>query len=93
VLKKDFPYGKIIETLLLTQPLMMLPGFPVPIPGNVFLTAAPIFPVAFDSEFLEIVYENPSDNPAKLFSVCWALRKTGRSRMQFVLSVVVLASI
>jgi hypothetical protein len=44
VLKNDVPYGKIIKTLLTTQPLKMLPGFPVPIPGIVVLTAVPIFP-------------------------------------------------
>jgi hypothetical protein len=27
VLKKDVPYGKIIESMLLTQPLEMVPGY------------------------------------------------------------------
>jgi hypothetical protein len=36
----------------------MLPGFPVPIPGIVFLTAGQIFPGAFDSDFLRILPEN-----------------------------------
>jgi hypothetical protein len=53
VFKKDIPYGKIIKTPFSTQTLEMLPGFPVPIPGVVFLTAAPIFPAAFDSYFFE----------------------------------------
>jgi hypothetical protein len=45
VLKKDIHYGKIIETLLSTQPLEMMPGFPVPIPEIVFLTAAIVCPL------------------------------------------------
>jgi hypothetical protein len=36
----------------------MVPGFPIPIPGIVFLTAVPIFQVAFDSYFLKILDEN-----------------------------------
>jgi hypothetical protein len=39
MLKKDVPDGKIVESLLTTQPLEMLPGFSVPNPGIVFLTA------------------------------------------------------
>jgi hypothetical protein len=58
VLKKDVFCGKIIETLLTTQPHKMLPGFPVPIPEIVVLPAAPIFPGAFDSKPLKIVHEN-----------------------------------
>ena len=54
VLKKDVPYRKIIETPFSTKPLKMLPGFPVPIPGTVFLTAAPIFPATFDYDILKI---------------------------------------
>jgi hypothetical protein len=41
----------------------MLPGFPVPIPGIVFLTAAPIFLAAFDLCFLKIIHENPAIIP------------------------------
>jgi hypothetical protein len=59
LLKKDVPYGKIIETLLTTQPLKMLPGFPVPIPGIVFLTAGRIFPAVFNSYNLKMAIENP----------------------------------
>jgi hypothetical protein len=36
----------------------VLPGFPVPIPGIVFLTAGPIFLDAFDSDLLKIFLEN-----------------------------------
>jgi hypothetical protein len=35
----------------------MVPGFPVPIPGIVFLTAAPIFSASFDYDFLKIIHE------------------------------------
>jgi hypothetical protein len=59
VLNKDVSYGKIIQTHFSTQPLKMLPGFPVPIPGIVVLTAASIFPAALDSYFLKILHENP----------------------------------
>jgi hypothetical protein len=55
VLHKDLPYGKIIKNLLSTKPLKMLPGFPVPIPWIMFLTAGPMFPIAFDSYFFENV--------------------------------------
>jgi hypothetical protein len=54
VLLNDVPYGNIIETLLLAQLLELVPWFPVPISGIVFLTAAPIFPAAFDSYFLKM---------------------------------------
>jgi hypothetical protein len=60
VLFDDVHYGKIIETLFSTQPLEMLPRFPVPIPWIVFLTAGPIFPDEFDLYFLKILYENPA---------------------------------
>jgi hypothetical protein len=53
MLKKDVPHGKIIETPFSTKPLEMLPGFPVPIPGIAALIAGPIFPAAFDYDFLE----------------------------------------
>jgi hypothetical protein len=55
VLYKNFPYGKIIKTPFSTQPLEMLSGFPVPIPGIVVLTAGPIFPATSDSDLLKIV--------------------------------------
>jgi hypothetical protein len=58
VLFKDVPLGKIIETLATTQALEMVPGFPIPIPGIVVLTAGPIFPATFDSYFLKILAEN-----------------------------------
>jgi hypothetical protein len=54
VLTKSIPYGKIIETLFLTQRLEMLQSFPVPIPGIVFLTATPIFPTTLDSDLLKM---------------------------------------
>jgi hypothetical protein len=57
VLPEDVPYGKIIETLLKTQQVEMEPEFPVPIPGIVILAVGPIFPAAFDSDFLKIVHE------------------------------------
>ena len=57
MLKQDVLYGKIIETPIPTQPFEMLPGFPVPIPGIVFLTAGLIFPATFDSDILKIVYK------------------------------------
>jgi hypothetical protein len=60
VFKKNVPYGKIIQTSFSTQPFKMLPGFPVPMPGIVVLTAGPIFHAAFDSYFLKIVHENPA---------------------------------
>jgi hypothetical protein len=44
-----------------------LPGIQVPIPGIVFLNAAKIFPVAFDSYFLKIVRENPAVIPQECF--------------------------
>jgi len=58
VLINDVPYGKIIQSPFSTQPLEMLPGFPVPVPGIVFLTAPPISPDVFDSKPLKIVHEN-----------------------------------
>jgi hypothetical protein len=58
MLHKDVPCGKIIETLVTTQPFEMLPGFPVPIPGIVFLTASPIFPATFDFDLLKIGYKD-----------------------------------
>ncbi|MDZ7579700.1 MAG: hypothetical protein U5R30_03510 [Deltaproteobacteria bacterium] len=54
--KKDVPYGKIIRTLLTTQPLVL--WFPVPIPGIVVLTASPIFTATFDFDFLKILDED-----------------------------------
>ena len=69
----------------------MLPGFPVPVPGIVVVTADPIYTAALDSDLLKIFDEDPSDNPAKIFSVCRALRKTGRSRVLFVVWVVAVA--
>ena len=60
MLQKNVPYGKIIQTPFPTKPLEVLPGFPVSIPGIVFLTAAPIFPAAFDSYFFKIVHEDPA---------------------------------
>jgi len=48
VLKKDVPYGKIIQALVSTKPFEMLPGFSVPIPGIVVLTAGPVIGTAFD---------------------------------------------
>jgi hypothetical protein len=60
VLHKDVPHGKIIETLLTTKPLEMLPRFPVPISGIVVLIAGPIFTAAFDCDFLKIVNGNPA---------------------------------
>jgi hypothetical protein len=67
VLKKDVTYGKIIQAPFSTQPLEMLPGFPVPIPGIVLLTAAPLFPATFDSYFLKFVNENPLVIPQECF--------------------------
>jgi hypothetical protein len=67
VLFNDVPYGKIIQTSFSTQPLKMLPGFPVPIPGTVFLNADPIFHAAFDSHFLEILAENMPVIPHECF--------------------------
>jgi len=67
VLKKDIHYGKIIETLLSTQPLKMLPGFPVPIPGIVFLTAGPIFHATFDFDLFKIMDENSLVIPHECF--------------------------
>jgi hypothetical protein len=54
MLLKDLPDCKISETPYSAQPLKMLPGFPVPIPGIVVLIASPIFPAAFDFDFLKI---------------------------------------
>jgi hypothetical protein len=59
VLKKDVPYGKIIETKFLAKPLKMLPGFPVPIPGIVVLTAGPIFQDAINYDLLKMGRQNP----------------------------------
>jgi hypothetical protein len=67
VLHKDIPYGKIIETMLSTQPYEMVPELPFLIPGIVFLTAAPIFPAAFDSDFLKILDEIPLVIPKECF--------------------------
>ena len=67
VFKKNVPYGKIIQALFSTQPLVMVPGFPVPIPGKVFLTASHKFPVAFDPDFLKIFRENPALIPNAVF--------------------------
>jgi len=60
VLKKDVPYGKIIQAPFSAQVLKMIPRFPVPIPGIVILTAGPIVPATFDSDLLKIVHENPA---------------------------------
>jgi hypothetical protein len=38
----------------------MLPGFPVPIPWIMFLTAGPVFHGALGSDFLKIFDENPA---------------------------------
>jgi hypothetical protein len=54
VLNNYVPYGKIIKTPFSTQPLKMLPGFPVTIPWIVVLTADPIFPATFDSDLLKL---------------------------------------
>jgi hypothetical protein len=59
VLFKDVPYSKIIKTPFSSQPLKMLPWFPVQIPWIVVLIAGPIFPATFDSYFLKILDENP----------------------------------
>jgi hypothetical protein len=67
VLFNDVPHGKIIQAQFSTQPLKMLPGFPVPIPEIVFLTAGPIFPVAFDFDLLKILDEDPAVIPHKYF--------------------------
>jgi hypothetical protein len=53
----DLPYGEIIKTLLTTETLKMLPGFPVPIPWIVILIAGPIFLATLDSYFLKIFHE------------------------------------
>ena len=58
MLKKDVPYGKIIEAPITKQLLKVVPVFPVQIPGTVSLTAAPIFPAAFDYDLLKFVCEN-----------------------------------
>jgi hypothetical protein len=58
MLNKDVPYVEIIEVLFSTQRLETLPGFPVPIPGIVILTAGPIFPAAIDFDLLKILAEN-----------------------------------
>jgi len=58
VLFNDVPYRKIIQAPFSTQPLKMLPVFPVPIPGIMVLTAGPIFLEAFDSDLLKIFLEN-----------------------------------
>jgi hypothetical protein len=62
VLNKDLPHGNFIETRLTTQSLKMLPGFPVPIPGIVVVTADPIYPAALDSDLLKIFDEDPPVN-------------------------------
>jgi hypothetical protein len=69
MLLKDIPYGKIIKTSFSTQPLKMLPGFPVPIPGIVVLTAGLIFPAIFDPDLLKIVHENLAQSRMKVSSV------------------------
>jgi hypothetical protein len=56
VLRKDVPHSKIIETPFSAHPLEMLPGFPVPIPGIVFLTATPVFPDIFDSDIFDKMF-------------------------------------
>jgi hypothetical protein len=71
MLKKDVPYGKIIETPFSTRPHKMLPRFPVPIPGIVFLTAAPKFLAAFDSYFLRFFHENPAVISHEGFQYAW----------------------
>jgi hypothetical protein len=57
VLFNDVPYGKIIETLLMTQSLKMPPGLSGPIFGIVVLIASPIFLDSFDSYILKILIE------------------------------------
>jgi hypothetical protein len=59
MLKKDIPYGKIIMTPFSAQSPEMLPGFPVPIPGTLVLTAGPIFLATFDFDHLKILDESP----------------------------------
>ena len=44
-----------------------LTGFPVPISWIVSLTAGPIFPATFDSNFLKIFHENLSVIPHECF--------------------------
>jgi hypothetical protein len=51
VLPEDVPYGKIIQASVSTKPFEMMPGFPVPISGIVFLKADPKFPASFDTYF------------------------------------------
>jgi hypothetical protein len=57
VLYEDVPYGKIINTLFTTQPLEMVPGFTVLIPGIRILPQVK-FPATFDYYFLKILDEN-----------------------------------
>jgi hypothetical protein len=83
VLKKDVPYGKIIQTPFSTKPLKILPGFPVPIPGIVILTAGSTFPAIFDSDFFEIGSLESDGNLGGIFPACWVLRNIGISRMLF----------
>jgi hypothetical protein len=71
MLKKDLPYGKIIKTPFSTQTLKMVPGFPVPIPGIVVLTASPLFPGAFDSDFFKNGRENPQVISHECFQRAW----------------------
>jgi hypothetical protein len=79
VLPEDVHNGEIIETLLTTQPLEMVPMFRVSIPDIVLLTAAPIFFSALDYYFLKIFDENPSDNPFGMFPASLVLRNIDRS--------------
>jgi hypothetical protein len=67
MLKKDVPYGKIIQAPFSIQPLKMIPRFPVPIPGIVVLTAGPIFHATFDYDLLKIVHENLAVMPDEGF--------------------------
>jgi hypothetical protein len=92
VLKKDVPYGKIIVSLLTTQPLEVVPRFPVPIPGIVVLTAGSIFPAVFDYDFLEIVHEDVHVISDEGVQGARFQRNKGMSRMLFVVWVVAVAS-
>jgi hypothetical protein len=67
VLNNYVPYGKIIQSPFSTQLLEMLPEFPDPNPGIVFLSAGSIFPNALGSYFLKFVHENPEVIPYECF--------------------------
>jgi hypothetical protein len=80
VLKSDVHHGKIIETRFSIQLLEMVPWFPVPIPGIVFLTAAPIFLAAFVCIF-KIGRDSPAVIPYASYPACWIQQNTGMSRV------------